>query len=140
MRMLTHAQMAEICHEANRLYCQFSQSYTTLKWLKLDSRAQKGIVAGVEFIQKNPDATAEDCHENWCQWMLGDGWTPGGVLDRMAKVHPNIAPYDTLPARERIKDEIFIGIVRACLLPLREVDAALPAEADPGDEATQTAP
>ncbi len=141
MNPLSHAQIAEIAHEANRVYCQHAGGPLRVKWHLLTKREMEGLVSGVEFIAASPNATPHELHEAWFEWMVKDGWSPGGVLDRVAKVHPNLRPWDELPLRERIKDALFGGIVRACLMrDEQEPSHPEDIEPSPGDPATQTAP
>ncbi len=130
-KLLTLLEIAEICHAANRVYCRHAKSYSQLRWDRLDRAKQEGIAEGVSFVIDNPDCTPQETHAAWVKSTLKLGWIHGGVLDGTAKCHPSLVPWDELPVREQIKDELFLGIVRACLAPLRETLASsIPAQSE----------
>ena len=54
-----------------------------------------------------------DQDDLWTHDKLADGWRFGPVKDADAKTHPCLLPYDDLPAWQRAKDALFLGIVRA---------------------------
>ncbi len=70
-------------------------------------------LAGVEFHVANPDANPEDSHDSWLKQKLADGWTYGEVKDPEKKEHPCFVPYDNLPDEQKLKDALFIAVVRA---------------------------
>ena len=59
------------------------------------------------------EASPEQNHANWIMHRLANGWAYGPVKDEQAKTHPLLVPYDELPPEHRVKDELFVGIVRA---------------------------
>lgn len=42
-----------------------------------------------------------------------DGWKYGKVKDAEKKEHPCCVPYYDLPVKQRVKDSLFTGVVRA---------------------------
>lgn len=48
-----------------------------------------------------------DRHESWMQMHLDSGWVYGEVFDPQKKTHPNLKPWDELPAATRSKARIF---------------------------------
>jgi len=64
------------------------------------------ILTGAEI----PDP--EKAHEEWVKEHKEKGWTYGPKLDLEAKTHPNMVPYDQLPAAERERDAVFLAIVQ----------------------------
>jgi len=52
-------------------------------------------------------------HENWLKEKAEAGWTYGAVKDVEKKRHPCFLPYEELPNEQKLKDFIFVGIVRA---------------------------
>lgn len=109
--MLTYTQIAEICHENNRAFCQAFGDYSQPAWKYLPLEIQKSVVDGVEFHVKNPDASPQASHENWMKYKLANKWQVGPVKDVAKKEHPNLRPYSELPKEERAKDIIFGALV-----------------------------
>lgn len=44
--------------------------------------------------------------------MVDSGWSLGAFIDPDDKTDPNLVPYVDLPFTERLKDEIFMTVVR----------------------------
>jgi len=108
---LTIDQVARVCHEANLAYCQAIGDPGLPHWDDLEEGYRDSTRAGVVGVLKG--STPEQSHESWRAERIVQGWVWGTVLDRGAKVHPNLVPYDALPALQRIKDLLFLGIVKA---------------------------
>ena len=70
-------------------------------------------INGVKFHQENPDAGPSHSHENWLKEKEADGWVYGSVKDETHKMHPCMVPYDELPGEQKLKDTLFIAVVRA---------------------------
>ena len=47
--------------------------------------------------------------------LAEQGWSYGPVHDPVAKLHPNMVPYDQLTPEQRQKDALFLAVVRALL-------------------------
>ena len=47
-------------------------------------------------------------HSQWVASYQADGWKPGDNYDPTNKTHPNLVPYDELPASNRMKAKIFM--------------------------------
>jgi hypothetical protein len=58
-------------------------------------------------------ASQAQLHESWRAERTRQGWVYGPVLDRAAKVHNNLVPYDQLPDAQRTKDALFKAVVDA---------------------------
>ena len=54
------------------------------------------------------EAMARMEHELWCQGMLADDWQYGPVRSKEQKTHPDLEPWDDLPAKEKEKNKKFI--------------------------------
>ena len=54
------------------------------------------------------EAMARMEHELWCQGMLADDWQSGPVRSKEQKTHPDLEPWDDLPAKEKEKNKKFI--------------------------------
>lgn len=62
------------------------------------------LVDGIEYLNANPDGTAEENHNNWMQMKKDQGWVFGPKKDFMKKTHPDLVLFDALPAIEQRKD------------------------------------
>ncbi len=117
--MITIEQIAEICHEANRQYCQALGDDSQKGWRYAPKWQKESAVNGVEFHLNNPTAGPQASHENWLAEKVADGWVFGEVKDATAKTHPCCVPFDQLPMEQQRKDVLFRGTVHA-LAPLVE--------------------
>ena len=109
--------IAKACHEANRAYCLAIGDNSQPAWADAPDWQKASAIAGVEFIQANPDASPSASHESWLEQKRVDGWKFGPVKDPEAKEHPCFVPYDELPTEQRAKDYIFGAIARSFLSP-----------------------
>jgi hypothetical protein len=110
---LTTNQIAQICHEANRVVCQANGDDSQSHWEDAPQWQQESSIQGVLFAQGNPDLTPEDQHNAWSLAKTDAGWVRGDVKDIEAKTHPCIVPYGELPEFQRLKDVLFRAIVLA---------------------------
>jgi len=108
-------QIAKVCHEANRAYCQTIGDDSQPSWEDAPDWQRHSAILGVDFHRRNPDAGTSDSHDSWMDQKIRDGWIYGKVKDAEAKTHPCIVPYSELPIEQRMKDYIFRGIVHAML-------------------------
>lgn len=108
-------EIAKVCHEANRAYCQALGDNSQPPWGNAPDWQKASAVAGVKFHKSNPDAGPEASHESWMAQKVADGWTYGENKDPDAKTHPCIVPFDQLPREQQAKDFIFRAIVHAML-------------------------
>lgn len=111
----TIADIARVCHEANRGYCAALGDHTQLAWEDAPEWQRQSAIKGVEFIYRTPDAKASASHESWLEEKRAAGWKYGPVKDPDAKEHPCFVPYDELPVEQKAKDYIFGAIARALL-------------------------
>jgi hypothetical protein len=110
---MTPAEIAAICHEANRAYSQILGDDPQVPWKDAPRWMQARIIRGVELVLRHPEMTPEALHAAWCQDRQADGWVYGATKDEVAKTHPCLVPYDQLPEGQRRKDRLFGAIVRA---------------------------
>lgn len=102
---------AQIAHEANRIYCLTKGDQSQSAWDDAPEWQRKSALQGVRVALGG--ATPEQQHESWCEDKVADGWTFGETKDPEAKTHPCLMPYANLPAAQRGKDALFIGVVSA---------------------------
>lgn len=113
MPKLTAEQIAEVCHETNRVYCRLGGDHSHRDWTTTPDSIKASTIAGVNTALSLGDkATPELMHKKWSDYKKAEGWTLGPVKDLEKKTHPNLKPYQELPASERLKDLLFVRIVK----------------------------
>lgn len=111
--MITATQIARVCHEANRGWCEANGDCTQKSWDDAEAWQRHSAIAGVRFALDHPDAPESAQHDAWSADKVRQGWTYGPVKDGDAKTHPCLVPFDQLPPMQQAKDRLFIAIVRA---------------------------
>lgn len=101
---------AELCHEANRAYCESIGDHSQVPWPDAPDWQREAVASGVLFGWDG-DRTAEESHENWLKDKAEDGWHYGPVKDPVRKTHPAFLPYKELPEAQRVKDHIFHAVL-----------------------------
>ena len=107
----TMLALAGIAHEANRAYCEAIGDTSQVPWEVAPAWQRQSSLMGV--IGALTGNTPEQSHESWMREKLADGWMYGEVKNPEAKQHPCLVAYAELPQAQRVKDHIFIGVVRA---------------------------
>lgn len=105
--------IAKVAHQTNKAYCQSIGDYSQPDWVHTPEWQIKSAINGVQFHLDNPNAGPAASHESWLREKELDGWKYGEVKDAGKKEHPCYVPYDKLPAEQKVKDALFIGVVRA---------------------------
>ena len=106
-------QIAKICHQANKAYCEAIGDNTQVDWEAAPEWQKKSAIVGVEFNLRNPDAPASASHDSWLEVKKADGWKYGAVKDVLKKEHPCFLAYEELPNEQKIKDQLFKNVVAA---------------------------
>lgn len=106
-------QVARICHEVNKAYCESIGDYSQKSWEAAKEWQRDSARKGVEFSIANPAAPASAQHDAWLRDKEKAGWKFGVVKDPEKKEHPCIVSYDALPIEQRLKDHLFKSVVRA---------------------------
>lgn len=105
--------IARTTHEANRaVQIETGDPTPSPPWDEAPQWQKDSAIDGVRNVIEN-GATPEQSHENWLRHKEADGWVYGEVKDEQAKTHPCMVPYADLPPEQRVKDDVFTGIVRA---------------------------
>lgn len=118
---MTIEDLAKICHEANRAYCEALFDFSQKSWEECDEKLKLSTINGVIYHLKNENVTPKESHENLLKYKLAEGWKYGLVKDFDKKEHPCLLPYESLPEVQRYKDILFKNIVDA-LAPLVNTD------------------
>jgi hypothetical protein len=103
--------IAEFAHEINRAYCEAIGDHTQPKWADLPAHLQAGIMMGVEA---NMDSimSPEQSHSVWMEEKRRTGWKYAPVKNVEAREHPCMVPWDLLPQDQRVKDYLFVAVMR----------------------------
>jgi hypothetical protein len=109
---------AGAAHEANRLYCLHLGDTSQLPWIGAPAWQRKSALEGVRGVMRGN--TPEQSHETWLAEKWQAGWTYGPVKDAEKKEHPCMVPYEELPAEQRLKDHLFVAVVKAVLATFGE--------------------
>jgi hypothetical protein len=115
--MIIVENSAQVCHEANRTFCQTLNDYSQLSWHDAPEWQRESAINGVKFhlasleIGNEPDPSAS--HKSWLAEKERDGWKYGPVKDATLKEHPCFVSYEELPIDQQAKDYIFGSIVKA---------------------------
>jgi hypothetical protein len=111
-------QVARVCHEANRAYCEAIGDNSQVRWEDAPTWQRQSAITGVEFVLKSlresktlPSPSMS--HESWLREKTKDGWKYGPVKDVEKKEHPCFVSYDQLPPQQRAKDFLFLAVVEA---------------------------
>ena len=106
-------RIAVICHEANRALREQLGETDNPTWDNAPEQQRVALLAGVCDALAHPRRSPEDSHDAWAVYKLANGWHYGSTKDEERKTHPCLVPYDQLPHEQQLKDELFLGIVRA---------------------------
>ena len=109
--MMEQTQLARICHEVNKAYCQALGDFSQPSWDEAPQWQRDSAISGVKFHQENPDAPPSASHESWLKEKIAAGWTYGVTKNPEIKVHPCMVPFDKLPVTQQAKDYIFTALV-----------------------------
>jgi hypothetical protein len=111
---MTTEQIAKVCHEANRAYCETLGDESQLGWEEAAEWQRDSAIKGVQFALDNPFASVSMQHESWLKEKAAAGWKYGPEKDAEKKTHPCFVPYSQLPLEQRVKDFLFKAVVKAC--------------------------
>lgn len=113
--LMTDEQIAAICHEANKAFCEYLGDFSQPGWAEAPDWQRSSAIQGVGFHRANPEASDSASHDNWMAVKRAEGWIWGAVKDTDLKMHPCMVTYEALPPSQRFKDKLFRTIVHAAL-------------------------
>lgn len=105
-------QVAQVCHEANRAYCATLGDWSQPTWGDAPHWQKDSAIKGVEYHLAHPHSTPADSHNSWLKEKQETGWKYGPVKDPVLKEHPCFVPYEQLPFSQKVKDYVFLSVVR----------------------------
>jgi len=109
---LTIGQIAKICHQTNKAYCESIGDNSQLDWELVPKWQKDSAIDGVEYVMLNPDCEFEDSHNNWFVHKMNEGWIYGETKNEQRKMHPCMVEFNELPMEQQIKDMLFINTVK----------------------------
>lgn len=107
--------IAKVCHEANRAYCETIGDPSQAAWEDAPEWQRQSATKGVEFARDNPEASPSALHDSWLEEKRAAGWKYGPEKNPSTKEHPCFVPYGELPPEQRRKDALFRAVARALL-------------------------
>lgn len=110
--MMNKEQIARVCHEVNKAYCESMGDMSQPSWEDAPDWQKESAMLGVD-LHTSGDHGPEASHASWMKQKLNEGWVYGVVKDPEAKTHPCIVPFDELPKEQQAKDFIFRAVVHA---------------------------
>jgi hypothetical protein len=105
-------QVARVCHEINRAYCQALGDNSQPAWEDAPEWQINSAMAGVD-LHWSQDVGPEASHAAWSAQKLADGWVYGPEKDPQAKTHHCLVPFNELPVAQQAKDFLFRAVVHA---------------------------
>jgi len=108
-------EAAKAAHEVNRIYCLALGDDSQPLWGDAPTWQKDSAIHGVEAIVKNPNNPPSTSHDNWMAEKTKSGWKYGPTKNPAKKEHPCMVPYDDLPVDQRMKDTIFMAVVKGVL-------------------------
>lgn len=111
MKKYTVEDIAKVCHEVNRAFCQTVGDDSQPSWETAPNWHHTSTINQVNFQIENPDAQSSHTHIQWMNDKIQDGWKYGPVKDAVKKEHPCMVPYDELPIEQKMKDTLILNIV-----------------------------
>lgn len=109
---MNREQIARVCHEVNRAYCQALGDHSQPAWEDAPQWQRDSAMMGVN-LHCDKNVGPEASHESWMAQKVAEGWVYGPVKDPEAKTHHCIVPFDMLPREQQAKDFIFRAVVHA---------------------------
>ena len=109
---MKNEQIARVCHEVNRAYCESLGDMSQPAWEDAPEWQRSSARMGVD-LHSMGNFGPEASHISWMNQKLDEGWKYGPVKDADKKEHPCIVPFADLPVAQQAKDFIFRAVVHA---------------------------
>ena len=109
-------KIAEHAHEANRVLCKLNGDDSQPRWADAPEWQRKSSINGVVAVFANPEMTPEESHKSWMKEKVDEGWVYGETKDPEKKTHPCIVEYSKLPENQRVKDAVYVCLVRSAMI------------------------
>lgn len=100
-RLFEVTDIARMCHEVNRAYCEATGDTSQLPWEYAEPWQRESAIKGVDVALAG--ATPEQQHEAWCKDKYAAGWVYGDVKNAEAKTHQCLVPYAELSDAQKVR-------------------------------------
>lgn len=96
-------------YEAVRTFCLYNHNHKIGPWSRVPMLVRREIMldAASYVTGKHPDLV----HQEFYERLTADGWTYGSEINREAKKHPRLLPWEQLLPQQRAQEVVFAGIV-----------------------------
>ncbi len=114
----TPEQIAQVVYSANEAYRRILGEQPRGDWEDAPAELKESLIRAVEVAARREPFSGRnyrESHNAWVYARLLEGWKYGPAEDREAKTHPNMIPYESLPAGQKAKDALFVQIVDAMM-------------------------
>lgn len=111
--MPTKEQIAKVCHDVNKAYCEALGDASQPIWENAPQWQKDSILMGVDLHTSNPNSKTSDSHNSWLEQKTKEGWKYGAIKNVELKEHPCFVSYEQLPKEQQAKDFIFKAIVNS---------------------------
>ena len=120
-------QVAEVCHETLRAYCQTIGDHSLPPWAEAPEWQKESSRDGVRFyfeqFARGIEPSPSDTHAQWLRQREAAGWKHGRAKNAHTREHPSFVGYGALPLDEKRKDYLFAAVCRAfCTSAAAEVE------------------
>ncbi|HEY5022464.1 MAG TPA: RyR domain-containing protein [Gemmatimonadaceae bacterium] len=102
---------ARAAHEANRAYCIAIGDTSQVGWAEAPEWQRTSAFNGAQGVIDGNGP--RESHESWLREKEATGWKYGAAKDPEKKEHPCFVPYDELPDAQKMKDGVFVAVVKA---------------------------
>lgn len=116
---MTLDDIARVCHEANRAYCETLGDTSQVPFDAAPQWQKDSALVGVTKISIGETTRPEQSHESWSAQKVAEGWIYGPTKNPIAKTHHCLVPFEELPKEQQLKDYLFFAVATS-LLPMRE--------------------
>lgn len=114
-QMFTIREIAYLLHTITSVFDRPDGS-VVMTWAELPEEkkvlAQTAVLVIWMRLTAGEDLTPQEAHRIWMIGKLNNGWTHGKEFCDEKKTHPCIVPFEELPPIERLKDELWITLIK----------------------------
>ena len=114
MKILKLERIAEVAHEAHKIYCHQVGRMGEKGWNEAPEYQRRNAVQGVRQVQANPLIEPAEIHAQWVERKKQQGWKPGD-MNAAAKTSNCLVPFEELEPGYQAKPILFLAIVKALL-------------------------
>lgn len=109
------SNIALLAHAALNALAHILTGSDLIDWEAAAEDAKARLIAGIQMILDDPQATPEQQHEKWLAARQAEGWKHGKERDADKKISPLILPYAELPTDQKARDYVLFALVRSAM-------------------------